>query len=488
MTWFINQSLLFIIVAFLLGLLVGYLWWGRQVRRIRSEETTTTPATPQPLVAAAPAEPVAESAAEPAPVADAEPVAESAPVADPEPAAEPIAEPVAEPEPEPVALAKSEPVAEADPEPEPVAASAAEPLPAEPAAADPVVEDPAPVAVEETEPAAEVEPEPAAESETTPDPEPVAAAETPAVDNPVVVDDELVAEVESAFAAVPVLGDEPEAAEAPKAEDDLARIEGIGPKIAAALKAAGITTYAELAGAERSALEDALANANLRFAPSIGSWSRQARLLADGDEAGFKELTDYLIAGREPTPKKPVVAPDPVAAVEPVQEPQPEPEPEPVAGIAPEPEPEPVVAPEPEPVVAPEPEPVVAPEPEPVVEAEPEPVVAAVVVDDGPPDDLQRIEGIGPKMSAALLAAGIRTYVKLAESDVDTLRTAIEAADLRFAPSIVTWARQARLLADGKEEEFKELTDWLIAGREPTAKPPLGGTAETAAGSDAGSA
>ncbi|GAA1503426.1 hypothetical protein GCM10009827_015560 [Dactylosporangium maewongense] len=458
MTWFINQSLLFIIVAFLLGLLVGYLWWGRQVRRIRSEETTTTPAPPQPLVAAAPAEPVAEPA----------------PVADPEPVAEPVTEPVAEP----VALAKSEPVAEADPEPEPepVAASAAEPLPAEPAAGDPVVEDPAPVAVEETEPAAEVEPvvepEPAAESEPTPDPEPVTAAETPAVDNPVVVDDELVAEVESAFAAVPVLEDEPEAAETPKAEDDLARIEGIGPKIAAALKAAGITTYAELADAERSALEDALANANLRFAPSIGSWSRQARLLADGDEAGFKELTDYLIAGREPTPKKPVVAPDPVAAVEPVQEPQPEPEPEPVAGIAPEPEPEPVVA----------------PEPEPVVEAEPEPVVAAVVVDDGPPDDLQRIEGIGPKMSAALLAAGIRTYVKLAESDVDTLRTAIEAADLRFAPSIVTWARQARLLADGKEEEFKELTDWLIAGREPTAKPPLGGTAETAAGSDAGSA
>ncbi|MGI5180092.1 helix-hairpin-helix domain-containing protein [Dactylosporangium sp. CA-152071] len=457
MTWFINQSLLFIIVAFLLGLLVGYLWWGRQVRRIRSEETTT-PATPQPLVAAAPAEPVAEPA----------------PVADPEPVAEPVTEPVAEP----VALAKSEPVAEADPEPEPepVAASAAEPLPAEPAAADPVVEDPAPVAVEETESVADVEPvveaESAAESEPTPDPEPVAAAETPAVDNPVVVDDELVAEVESAFAAVPVLGDEPEAAEAPKAEDDLARIEGIGPKIAAALKAAGIATYAELADAERSALEDALANANLRFAPSIGSWSRQARLLADGDEAGFKELTDYLIAGREPTPKKPVVAPDPVAAVEPVQEPQPEPEPEPVAGIAPEPEPEPVVA----------------PEPEPVVEAEPEPVVAAVVVDDGPPDDLQRIEGIGPKMSAALLAAGIRTYVKLAESDVDTLRTAIEAADLRFAPSIVTWARQARLLADGKEEEFKELTDWLIAGREPTAKPPLGGTAETAAGSDAGSA
>ena len=54
-TWFINQSLLFIVIAFLLGLLVGYLWWGRQVRRIPHQESSTTPAIPQPLVAAVPA-------------------------------------------------------------------------------------------------------------------------------------------------------------------------------------------------------------------------------------------------------------------------------------------------------------------------------------------------------------------------------------------------------------------------------------------------
>ena len=70
------------------------------------------------------------------------------------------------------------------------------------------------------------------------------------MDNSVVVDDELVADVESAFAAAPVVED------APKAEEDLARIEGIGPKIAAALKAAGITTFAALADAERSTLEE----------------------------------------------------------------------------------------------------------------------------------------------------------------------------------------------------------------------------------------
>jgi predicted flap endonuclease-1-like 5' DNA nuclease len=411
-TWFINQSLLFIVVAFLLGLLVGYLWWGRQVRRIRTEETTTTPM-----------QPLAATAAEPAPVVEAEPVVEAA--AEPEPVAEPVAEP--------------EPVVEPEPVAEPVAAAASEP-----------------VAEVASEPVAEVaaEPEPVAAAEPEPEPAAVPVPE---------VSDELVADVESAFAATPVALTEPQTETQTetetRAEDDLTRIEGIGPKIAAALKAAGITTYAALADAERATLEDALANANLRFAPSIGSWSRQARLLADGKEEEFKALTDYLIAGREPTPKKTAAVAEPAA------------------------EPEPVVVAKPEAVVAAEPEPVVV-EPvvvEPVVAAEPEPVVAAVAVDDGPPDNLQRIEGIGPKMSAALVAAGIRTYGKLAESDVDTLREAIEAADLRFAPSIVTWARQARLLADGKEAEFKELTDWLIAGREPTAKP----LTSTEAGGDA---
>ena len=67
MTWFINQSLLFIVIAFLLGLLVGYLWWGRQVRRIRTQETTTPAphgrwSPREPLVADGTAEPVKDEA------------------------------------------------------------------------------------------------------------------------------------------------------------------------------------------------------------------------------------------------------------------------------------------------------------------------------------------------------------------------------------------------------------------------------------------
>ena len=82
------------------------------------------------------------------------------------------------------------------------------------------------------------------------------------------------------------------------------------------------------------------------------------------------------------------------------------------------------------------------------------------------PDDLERIEGIGPRMAAALHEADIRTYSQLAQADEPTLRQAIEAHGLRFAPSIVTWSRQARLLADGDEEGFADLTRRLVAGRD----------------------
>ena len=34
------------------------------------------------------------------------------------------------------------------------------------------------------------------------------------------------------------------------------------------------------------------------------------------------------------------------------------------------------------------------------------------------PDDLKKVEGIGPKINAALNAAGIRTYIQLASAPV----------------------------------------------------------------------
>ncbi|TDC43910.1 hypothetical protein E1166_01390 [Micromonospora sp. KC213] len=64
-----------------------------------------------------------------------------------------------------------------------------------------------------------------------------------------------------------------------------------------------------------------------------------------------------------------------------------------------------------------------------------------------PTDDFRRIQGVGPKMAAALQAAGIRTYRQLAELDETALRETIRAAGLRTAPSLATWPQQAKVLA-----------------------------------------
>ncbi|MBB3099126.1 putative flap endonuclease-1-like 5' DNA nuclease [Actinoplanes campanulatus] len=67
-------------------------------------------------------------------------------------------------------------------------------------------------------------------------------------------------------------------------------------------------------------------------------------------------------------------------------------------------------------------------------------------------DELQRIEGIDPAMAAALRTAGIRTIAQLADSDDDAMREAMRAAGLGFVPSLSTWSRQARLIADRDAE------------------------------------
>jgi large subunit ribosomal protein L27 len=80
-------------------------------------------------------------------------------------------------------------------------------------------------------------------------------------------------------------------------------------------------------------------------------------------------------------------------------------------------------------------------------------------------DDLIIIEGIGPKMAAALVAAGIDTFAKLADSSEETIKAAIEQGGLRFAPSIPTWAKQAKFAADGDMDGLKAYQDTLTGGR-----------------------
>ncbi len=82
--------------------------------------------------------------------------------------------------------------------------------------------------------------------------------------------------------------------------DDLKIIEGIGPKIAEALTAAGVVTFADLAGSSTEKLQEILnaSDSNFKLADP-GTWAQQAQLAADGNMEELKELQDKLKNGKE---------------------------------------------------------------------------------------------------------------------------------------------------------------------------------------------
>lgn len=81
-----------------------------------------------------------------------------------------------------------------------------------------------------------------------------------------------------------------------------------------------------------------------------------------------------------------------------------------------------------------------------------------------PADDLEIIEGIGPKIASVLQANGIRSYAQLAASDPEHIQAMLRQAGLRLADA-TTWPEQARLAADGDWQGLSELTSQLKAGR-----------------------
>ena len=83
----------------------------------------------------------------------------------------------------------------------------------------------------------------------------------------------------------------------PVVVDDLTIIEGIGPKIAGILAAAGITSFSQLATTDAKHIREILLQSGLRLADPQ-SWAEQARLAEAGDWDGLKSLQDHLKAGR----------------------------------------------------------------------------------------------------------------------------------------------------------------------------------------------
>lgn len=81
--------------------------------------------------------------------------------------------------------------------------------------------------------------------------------------------------------------------------DDLTVVEGIGPKISELCNGIGVTTWRQLADTDVAALRSMLDAAGSRYrVHDPGTWPQQAALLARGEWAGFKQLTDDLHGGR----------------------------------------------------------------------------------------------------------------------------------------------------------------------------------------------
>ena len=83
------------------------------------------------------------------------------------------------------------------------------------------------------------------------------------------------------------------------------------------------------------------------------------------------------------------------------------------------------------------------------------------------PDDLKRIEGIGPKYSSVLAGAGITTFAQLAATEVSRIGEILEAESprLRRLANPATWPEQARLAAAGDWEGLTALQEELKGGR-----------------------
>jgi len=89
------------------------------------------------------------------------------------------------------------------------------------------------------------------------------------------------------------------------------------------------------------------------------------------------------------------------------------------------------------------------------------PETAGEVVAD---DDLQIIEGIGPKVATLMSAAGIASFAQLAATDPARLLEILREARI-YTLNTTTWPEQARLAAEGRMDDLKAFQDRIRNGR-----------------------
>ncbi|HNQ72409.1 MAG TPA: helix-hairpin-helix domain-containing protein [Verrucomicrobiota bacterium] len=81
-------------------------------------------------------------------------------------------------------------------------------------------------------------------------------------------------------------------------------------------------------------------------------------------------------------------------------------------------------------------------------------------------EDLTEIEGVGPKIAAALNAAGLHTFAAVAATPVERLKEILAAGGEHLKQwDPTTWPEQAALAAKGDWDAFAKLKEELKGGR-----------------------
>jgi predicted flap endonuclease-1-like 5' DNA nuclease len=204
-----------------------------------------------------------------------------------------------------------------------------------------------------------------------------------------------------------------------KGADDLEIIEGIGPKIAELFHADGVRTFAQLARMTPAQIQPMLDRAGPHFRiANPGTWPEQAELAARNRWQALKSLQDILVAG---------VRVDIKAQLAQLEKELADLKRAPVVDVS--------------------------------------AARAAGLVIKGP-DDLEVIEGIGPKIAELLHAAGVKRFTELAATPQERLRQILDDAGPRFRIADPgTWPEQADLAANNRWDTLKSLQDSLNAGR-----------------------
>jgi len=195
--------------------------------------------------------------------------------------------------------------------------------------------------------------------------------------------------------------------------DDLKKIEGIGPKIEELLNDNAIRTFKDLRKSDRDTLKSFLDNTGSRFKMhEPQSWPHQAGMAERGEWEELKIYQEFMDEGRE-IPSESTFAKIDI----PVQ---------------------------------------------PVIDD-----VEAEYKQELSHDDLKKIEGIGPRIEKILNKEGISTFATLHEIDRDTLKGYLDKAGSQFKMhEPESWPHQAGMAATGQWEELGIYQDFMDGGHE----------------------